>query len=223
MPEPGMPKNEFIKKIRDTVAQKHCNLWPHEILKIADANNQEVIGSGAECVVIPGENNSRDVVVAYTYFDLNPLKAKQLFYSQRVFSILFPHNFPHFYAAFGRNPKLKQTENPSGTIRERIHRDKEGSVKYPFAEVEKICKSLNLPLYIQNGDQNFTTGEDGGEYYVDTIDHLDPKQIDKNKLISYMREQKFSDLDISIVEKSLSRLEEIYRQAEIQRAERKKN
>lgn len=222
MPELGMPKNEFIKKVREVVHEKCCNLWPDEIQKIADENNQEVIGSGAECVVIPGKDNSKDIVVAYTYFDLNPLKAKQLFYSQRIFSTLFPHNFPHFYAAFGKHPNQKQTENPSGTIRQMIHEDKKQKVVYSFAEVDKICKELGLPLLIERGSQNFATGEDGGEYYLDTIEHLYPPQVDKNKVISYMTENNFSSSDISMVEKCFSRLEEVYKQAEVENTERKK-
>jgi len=219
-----MPKNEFMKEVRNCVASRHCNLWPHEIAEIAERNDQEVINSGEECVVIPGKDKSREVVVAYTYFDLNPLRAKELFYSQRIYSTLFPNNFPHFYAAFGGS--VVNRSLPSGTIRQKIEGQKGLEIRHPFQKVIEVCSQINLPLLIplsQIGGDNVVIGEDGGEYYLDTTAHLNPTLIDKAKLSAYMKENKYSQTEIHVIEISITRLEEVYRLAAIQREEIRKN
>lgn len=225
MPEIGMPKTEFAHEIRETTRSKNCNLWPHEIEAIASNNSdQEIIGSGAECVVVPGKDHSKDVVLAYTYFDMNPLRAKEIFYSQRIFSTLFPHNFPHFYAAFGRHPEVKKAEeatNPSGTIRQRIYQEGQeiNEIKFPFERVKEICHEIGLPIFAEDSPQNMKIGDDGGEYYLDVLRHLDPAAINEDRLFECMQEQGYSEIDMHAVRISIGRLKEVYIQAAKQREE----
>ncbi len=49
-----------------------------------------------------------------------------------------------------------------------------------------------------------------GEYYLDTTLHLYPPHVDKEKLFQFMKDNNYSDTNISIVEVSLKRLEDIY-------------
>jgi hypothetical protein len=57
-------------------------------------------GAGSESIVVSDKNNP-EVVTAFNYFHYSPEKAKQIFYTQRIMSILFPHNFPHLYKSSG--------------------------------------------------------------------------------------------------------------------------
>ncbi|MCF7865687.1 MAG: hypothetical protein K9M11_04240 [Candidatus Pacebacteria bacterium] len=223
MPEIGMPRNEFIDDIREKkVQERSCSLMPGQIEEIAKRNDVEVIGSGAECVVVPGKNiNNKETVTAYTYSDMNPLRMKEVFYAQRIFSTLFPHNFPHFYAAFGKNSdsvvNSRERDNISGTIRERVVKSEEGKkILFPINRVEETCNEIGLPFIIDWTSGNIIVGEDGGEYYVDTISQLDLKNIDQEKLFSYIEERSMSETDIHIVQMSIHRLEEIGREREIQ-------
>lgn len=228
MPEIGMPRNEFVDALREKVDERSCNLMPDQIREIAEKFDQEVIGSGAECVVVPGKDiGTTETVSAYTYFNMNPLRMKEIFYSHRIFSSLFPHNFPHFYATFGKHPDHDTDphgqDNISGTIRQRIRRteQKENEViLFPLSEVEKICREIGLPLRAEIGPHNVIVGEDGGEYFVDTVDQLHPGYIDKEKLLSYMREQNMSDTDIHIVQISIERLTEIWKDILVQKEEK---
>ena len=217
MPKLGMPQNEFIQEIQKLVAQKCCNLWPDDITEIAKSTNQVVINSGAECVVVP-EKDCDQEVIAYTYFDLNPLRAKELFYSQKIYSTLFPNNFPRFYSASGGS--LTYRNLPSGTIRQKIESRKEIKIIYSFQEVVDVCTEIGLPLLVELGGDNTTVGKDGGEYYLDTTQQLHPAYIDQEKLFTYMR-QRYTAEDIRVVKSSIARLTEIHRQAEIQRKNRK--
>lgn len=213
MPKLGMPRNDFIREIRNLVAEKCCNLWPADIAEIAKLTNQNVINSGEECVVVPGIDNTSEVI-AYTYFNLNPLRAKELFYSQRIYSTLFPNNFPNFYSASGAS--LTNRDLPSGTIRQKIESSKEARVIFPFNKVIDICAAIGLPLLVEIGGDNMMISSNGGEYYVDTTTQLYPGLINEQKLFEYMN-QYYIETDIRIVKSCIFRLKEIYKQAEAQR------
>lgn len=77
-----------------------------EKLLRGDEKIEKVIGSGAESVVVSLKGNNKEVV-AYNYNGLDPVLAKVIFYQQRTYSTLFPHNFPHFHAAFGSSEKKR--------------------------------------------------------------------------------------------------------------------
>ncbi len=219
MPKLGMPRNNFIKEIRNLVAEKCCNLWPWDVTEIAKRTNQKVINSGEECVVIPGIANDQEVI-AYTFFDLNPLRAKELFYAQRIYSTLFPNNFPHFYVASGASVKYRHL--PSGTIRQKIERQEKEEINYPFQKVIDICATIGLPLLVEISGENIMVGKDGGEYYLDTTRQLYPGLIDEQKLFAYIH-GKYTEKDIRIIKSCMSRLKDVYVQADIQRKHRIKN
>lgn len=79
----------------------------------------------------------------------------------RILYNLFPHNFPKLYAARGGEA--------SQTVRKRINSE-DVPIQYPFSEVIRECQEIGFPLRIDEGtDLNFIVGNDGGEYYVDSI------------------------------------------------------
>jgi hypothetical protein len=101
-----------------------------EIESIVRSEDMNVIGRGAECVVIEPKNHlqrksllfgrhplRKDLVVAIDYKKIEDLdEAKKIFYVQRILSTLFPHNFPKFYTSYGGGINGEK----SGTIRQRI-------------------------------------------------------------------------------------------------------
>lgn len=218
MPKLGMPQNNFIKEIRNLVNEKCCNLWPWDVAEIAKHTNQDVINTGEECVVIPGIDSVQEVI-AYTFFNLNPLRAKELYYSQKIYSTLFPNNFPRFYSASGAS--IIYRDLPSGTIRQKIEKQEKGEINYPFQKVIDICNAIGLPLLVEISGENIMVSKDGGEYYLDTTSQLYPDSIDEQRLFEYMKIH-FTEKNIRIVKSSIARLKEVYVQADIQRKMKKK-
>ena len=221
MPELG-PKNfSLAKNIR-----RYKDRYPQveEIEALVDKYDQEYVGHGGESVVVavPGEEGTKKVV-AFNYEDVTPEKAKKIFYSHRIFSTLFPHNFPHFYASSSGQLQFPNSKNISGTIRERItksrlHTPKKvvkfltGTVftKYPFSEVKRVCRELGIKYSIDGSySENFLIGVDGGEYYVDNILCWMVGQWDMELITQYMKENKYSPIDIKIVQLSVERLEKL--------------
>jgi len=84
-----------------------------EIESIVRNEDMDVIGRGAECVVVEPKNylqnksplfgmraTRRDIVIAIDYKKIEVIdEAKKIFYVQRILSTLFPHNFPKFYTS----------------------------------------------------------------------------------------------------------------------------
>lgn len=129
-----------------------------------------------------------------------------MFYLHRIFSTLFPHNFPHFYASA-----------PEGTLRKRVvnlasEEQRVFSVPtYPFIKVADECHKMGFILYYDKSDVNFLQGADGSQYYVDTLTPAFNRGLysHKDNIINHMQEKKYSQRDINIVKESLDRLKEI--------------
>ncbi len=243
MPEIGFTGRErkFIEEMNEReVASPHGWLNQLELDELAQNFDMEVVGRGAECVVLaPMEEQPKSprVKAILTYEHFTPPLAKALFYSHRILSTLFPHNFPRFYAAFsGEEEKL------SGSVRHRISStpltDHVGSgnaslkrlewrtigrlksaalgktiSRYPFSKALKDCKRLGIDIRYDNSAVNFILGDDGGEYYVDSVINNITKLsqahnlVDaKDNIIAYMQKYKFSEEEVHLVNTSLDRL-----------------
>lgn len=230
MPEVGIKDSPFIQALRTETANKNLyEVSKGKILEIAQGNNEEFIGNGHESIVIQYKGKPTKVI-ALDYYGMSPERAKSDFYFQRIMSTLFPHNFPHFYAAFS-GPELKEGGHIAGTIRERILPPKPtfrrrlmeklriSDIKYPFTDVEQECfeMGINTGIFNELVPHNFMTGTDGGQYFIDnlepymhTINWKDPltgrPNWDKDRILGYMKDKKYSQVDISIVSSSLDRL-----------------
>lgn len=168
-------------------------------------HNEEFIGRGAECVVI---GNSTEKVTALDYSEIqDPLISRKLFYWQRIYSILFPHNFPKFYLSFGGEI--------SGTVREKIISD-DSNVEYPFKRVVAICSQNHFPLRFDTATPKNFIVSNSGEYYIDRI-ILPQTQVGKannkwnmEEVTRYMNANNvYSPDDIKMVELSIKRLDEL--------------
>jgi hypothetical protein len=189
------------------------------INKIGKKHDQEIIGSGRDSVVIPIEG-SNDVVEAFDYsHDASVYMAKNMYYTHKMLSKVFPHNFPKIYASFGAKYDDPEDERVTGTIREKIKsrdwiafikaRSKGTAYKYPISEMKKTSEEIGMPVYLDEGiDDNFIVNEKGEEMYVDrTYADLDTWDLDKIK--NYMEKNNYKDRDVRIVENSFNRLKEL--------------
>jgi len=240
MPELGYPQNDFIKAVKCEAGKLGYadTQLIYGALRLRGEHRRELdemIGAGAEYVVVPGpQGKGESIALAFKYKDkdMSPRRAKSIFYLQRIFSTIFPHNFPHFYAAFGR-PQAgteKQTAAPTGQIRERIKGLRHGlggyyaegdygspfrgspdpRVKYPFENVLETCEEFRFHLHYDNTSSNFLIGSDGGEYYVDVVEPAFSNGLFRpdvtDRISQYMKQNNYNDKEIYIVQKSIERL-----------------
>lgn len=202
------------------------------LLELAKKYNQEYISHGAECVVVKlpkmveGDKTKDKAnppfevkkLAAFSYKDVSPERAKEIYYLQRFFSTIFPKNFPEFYSSLGKDPvKIGPKNAPSGTIRKEVELhpayweiENEEEPIYTFAAVMDICKNeLGITLNVDlTHSGNLLHGADGGEYYVDTIKTMDDQKWDWRRIKKYIKDhpELYDKVDLNIVRGSLHRL-----------------
>lgn len=203
-----------------------------ELIKLVTSYDGRIVGQGAECVVLEHPYDESKVsafslsgVLAIDYGGMNPKVAKEVFYLQRIFSTLFPHNFPHFYAAFGRHE-----DQPAGTIREKVQGESvleiplkgedfesSGRVRFPWKFVEEairemVLAAVSLDTSNTRDNENLMLGKDGGVYYLDTIKVSGNFPWDLKRVQAFLDRNDhdgkplYSPLDKTIVLKSVDRL-----------------
>lgn len=210
MPELG---NSNIHKINRQLIDTYRE-GSDEFREIVDQSGMDYINHGSESVIIRTKPDGTvpEVVFSLDYkFIKDPKTAKEIYYSHRILSTLFPHNFPKFYSSWGSDDA-----DSSGQVRENFLNkgnfsndslDKLNSQsKYPFDEVIKAKEALKLPFYFDSGYSNFHPGFDGGVYYLDWVKKED-KPFDTQAILSWMDVKNYSDNDKNIVRRSIERLE----------------
>ena len=170
--------------------------------KKVEAEDLTYIGHGHESIVVKN-NNKPEQVIAFSYLDMPPERAIRIYYMQRIYAILFPHNFPHFFAARGGKNSMTHRQEiiPS-----------DAKPKHPFEEVTKICEKWEIPqpwLY-DPVSVNFLIGLDGGEYYVDQL-FTPQNPLDLKKALMYMKNSGYSNKDQEIVRHNIDRIINVYR------------
>ncbi|HSA83318.1 MAG TPA: hypothetical protein VLF20_00345 [Patescibacteria group bacterium] len=172
-------------------------------------DGMEYLGDGAGRLVI-ADPRRPDKALAFSksYMPFTSDQAKRVYYFYSILNTVFPHNFPHVYSATGAE-SAETVPFFRGTVRERIVAKRtypllrRFQIRYPFSQVERICKKLDIPLYTDRHSKNFIVGKDGGEYYVDMTS---PPQADRlNALVAYMGD-KFSQTDVQKVQRQINRL-----------------
>jgi hypothetical protein len=208
-------------------------LTDEEISGLIERNDLNEIGQGTDCVVVshspvPEQSEKSgnvlknpkviDTVVALDYAVIrSPKEAKKLFYTHRIMSTLFPHNFPRFQMTWGRDEKRQDS---SGSVRKRVvvlekggsprsRESLDSTATHPFRNVMKEAQELKIPLNIDSYVENFGMGEDGGVYYLDKLYVYDDDDWPLKRMLEYMRKNNYSDLAVKIVESSVKRLGEL--------------
>jgi hypothetical protein len=241
MPHFEMPDAAYVKKEKRTSKEELEEINAGRVWTIGEIESLllkkyegDVIGKGSECIVVPIEGEEKKIA-AYSYSrELSPSQAKRIFYLQRIFSTLFPHNFPHFYASVGSLSRSEGEEGVTGTIRHKIdgiatkeaikrHPSLDKNLPFlekaranlrralpphfPFSEVLRACKKeMGFDLHHDSSTVNFLLGSDGGEYYVDTLKEV-PSQFMLAPILAYMDKHTYSEEEKRIVTVSFERFE----------------
>lgn len=165
MPE-RMPKLRFTEELLQRARAKQFPL--QGIPTLARKSGEVEVSYGGENAVLayPGKS---DRVVAISYDHLTPEDAKRWYYLQSFYSTVFPYNFPRVHAAFSGYLSSGKESIP-GTIRAFVSAAvPEARVEFPFSDVIKTCKELDLPLSYDPHPTNFLCVREEGEYYVDRV------------------------------------------------------
>lgn len=205
---------DLITYVKSLARKKNVKFFHHnELYPIAkDLGYQKdvsLIGAGHECVVVTSRDTP-DIVVAFTYQDLTPAETKQIYLVHRVFSTLFPQNFPRFYASYGGEY--------SRTVRQRIRRGI-SPVTHPFSAIQaemlfnwgKNGGGISS-VHFDAAAFNYVTADDGGQYYLDTISvntgilrELGRSEV-RASIAQFMDRNSLGARDVDIVNRSLRRL-----------------
>lgn len=212
MPElGGLSRNlrrEFLAGYRGTDLRRKDLQQLGTIL--AKRHTTPFINNGSNAVVFEHRNPTK--VTALDRFDRSPLETKMIFYVQNTFAVLFPHNFPHFYASFSEN---STTDTPPQTVRERINgvpkSDYKGESIYPFFHVLSICDRWDIPLReaLDHDAKNFQVTSRGEEFYMDLVELRDPNEF--SNVLPYMDANYYSDADKKRVTGYLQRMRQLSR------------
>ncbi len=131
-----------------------------------------ILDFGGEAIVIPLTDNP-EIVFAMSRNNITPIEAKRLFYTQRLFSTLFPYHIPEFVTAWGSENKKAIT----GTMRRRIYDNTNGNLLSSSIDVVNFWEEVEEPRVfgrdlLDRNRKNYKFGPDGSEYYLDTITGL---------------------------------------------------
>lgn len=216
MPEIAIGDPALVKDIRSKELEHQRNLeapisspeWVEGVLAPLYPETR-FLGMGAEAIVVANRDRP-DKAIAFRYDNFertDPITARRVFYAQRFFSTLFPHNFPHFYASiWGEKPQeVRQT------IEVKPY-DKQQVPTYPFERVFDDCDEMGITLRTDDWFSNFQRGADGGEYYMDNLpdSFLDNfYKLDENKLRVYLKKENITGSREKTIWRSLRRLREL--------------
>ncbi len=225
MPEINPLNKNFIKEIS---RQKNEVNSREKIKNAIEDLDVPVIGSGSTCIAIEHPSD-KEKVVTVNYKNMDELRAKDIYYSSKVYNTLFPNNFPQIYFSSAE----QNDEKLNGTVREKIQGDviidtsKEKN-SHPFGDVRREILILagepyNLPVGLDGTVGNMIENHNG-TYYIDTLSVgsiMSSRDQDKTKKINiegikdYMINKKYSESDIQIVISSLKRLQALYKNEDL--------
>jgi hypothetical protein len=146
--------------------------------RFAMRQSGDILDYGSEHIIVPLVGRP-DKVIGVRYLDqIDDRKAKDIFHAHKIFSTLFPHNFPHISASSGVPSRIMGTAQAdtffSATIRERVQspvRNHDNPL-YPIGKVEEFFADMDMqPRNVFDWvGRNLMDGIDGGTYYVDISD-----------------------------------------------------
>lgn len=196
MPELGISRSSLRDRIQaDSDIRKGEGANFQTLRGHAAALGISDLGKGAECIVFPHPTRP-DRVVALSYEEQRREVALIKFYMHRVYSILFPRNFPRIYAYSWPDPSVA-SYSVTGSVRERIQGSfptDSGTGTYiytansagdqarfiirrmihpqspdPIWKIHQVCTDQDIPLALDSNVQNFLLTGEGEEFYVDSL------------------------------------------------------
>ena len=121
MPIVEVPRPKLVKEVVNSERISKFGSYPYafkDFLRIkVEEHGAQFLGMGSDRFVFAtNEDPERAVAIEYRSLPEEIRDAKMAFYLQRIYSTLWPHNFPQVYASLGATDAL-----PAATFRQRIH------------------------------------------------------------------------------------------------------
>lgn len=223
MPQlPPAPNNEPKK---ESSLQEKTRAKADLMRRLQEAG-RPVLGSGRESMVeVHPQDDTKVAAHRMEHRGQESTYMRKIFYSHRILHTLFPEHFPRIHAAFEHTDQDK-----GGTIRERVHVEKEGygaigrlvspkSFRHVMQELRAIgIADITLGEermgFDEGSSKNFGRGKDGYEKYLDTNFNINHDLLQKrNELLRYMQEHTYSEEDVQQVRNALDRLEALDKEA----------
>ena len=137
----------FLKTISKEKDKKEILPNSNNYDKIAEDFGIKKLGLGNECFVVD-DPESKEKVIAINHRNLSPEDAKDVYYSAKIWSTLFPHNFPKIYSASADT----QSDEFNGTVREKIHGKTLYEQNYDYARMmdPDIKEKMGLVSIVKN-------------------------------------------------------------------------
>lgn len=196
MPELGIIRNSHNEELA-------CLPKAALLKRLGQSSEHEIIDFGRNSVVV-NFDHPQEVAAISRNLKLAPWEAKWTFYIQRIFSNLFPDNFPHFYSVTGNMAGSKRL---AGSVRERIYPGSE-----EVGEVDPIlakCRSFGLNPDLDTFSKNLMSGNNGNIYYVDTIPRAGLYIWNLDKIKGFMDQNSIEPVRQTRVINSLLRLRQL--------------
>lgn len=164
--------------------------------------NAGIVAHGAEQMAFAHPTNPNRLQFV-SYVDMEPNRAKLVYYTHKVLHTLFPYNFPRIHASFGM-----KTGFTSGTVREKVVRDSQvKKLNNPLKKAFDTLEELGFKPVVEYSklDAHNVIVSTEGEYFVEVITKT-LRDFDPVKVMQYMRSRKFSFRDIETVQKALQKI-----------------
>lgn len=194
--KPGLTEEERRELYRSLVKETLRTTMP----------DIDFVGVGLQSIVVGHKDQEK--VVAYPVekeFVASAFKASQTFHIHRLLSLLFPHNIPKFY--------YLGFDDGVVSIRQRIKTTSDQSVTWPFDQVRSFLQETDIPARFDENAVNFEVGQDGGQYYLDTVKNYSHQwrnwDIQKIEDWAQTNQPDLSENQLDAIRKSVVRLREI--------------
>ena len=223
MPELPIPLSDFViharAKIPRRTAQKlstgeyQIEYFPGKlseaVWELSKGFDVTPIGGGKDSLVIITPHNGQLLQkIPWNNYDMPPIRAKKIYYLHKLFSVIFPSAIPKMHAAFGIEPsKLPQKYLP-GFVVSRIEKGRPDR-RQELPHIWEQSRALGIPVELDPGGlDNFMTGTDGNQYYVDQLDILEKDHVWEPKKLFQMMEtdNRFQQKDIRVARMCVNRL-----------------
>ena len=190
------------------------------------------LGSGKYCIVTNGDTPG--TVDAINYIPFPRLTGLSLLYSQQIWHLMFPNNFPAFHAVYWENLPDQKQHRFNGTCRQQVigkqlqtqeevvklfspshHQRKklsQGALpkNVPLWWVEETLKTIDQYLWLDRNPNNFFVTPSEQQIYVDTLP-IHQKTVHKVTLFTDIinRYKMGEDVKQKVLAK-LSRLQQLF-------------
>lgn len=199
MPKLGFPESHLtntLKQVRFPDRQS--------VTALAEEQGIPYLGSGQYCIVTEG--HFPGTVDAINYNPFPQLHGLRLLYSQQILHLMFPNNFPDFYAVYWKNFNGQKEHTFAGTSRQLIvgkqlqtsqeveellypdsppiQTDPKIRPYFPLWQVEDILKTIDPNLWFDRNPNNFFITPSGQQIYADTLPFVNRRPIHNPQLFT---------------------------------------